>query len=339
MLIQKNIPLASFTTFRIGGKVDFFAEVTSIEELEESMLFAKTNNIPFFVLGGGSNVLISDKGFKGLVIKISFKGTSFIEKENDVFVQSGAGEVWDSLVSTAVLKNLWGIENLSAIPGTVGAAPVQNIGAYGGEFQNTFFSLQAFNVQTKEIKEFTKEECLFGYRDSIFKKKNNPYVIISVTLKLSKIPRINILYKDVQTFFLERNTMEPSLQEIRDAVVEIRKNKLPDITKLGTAGSFFKNPIITKDKYGELKKEYPELPFFEVNETHVKIPLAWVLDTVCKLKGFKMGSVGLYEHQPLALVNFGNGNEKEITALAEYVSRKVKEKINVDIEWEVQRIV
>ena len=274
----------------------------------------------------------------GLVLQIKLKGITFADQGEIVKLEAAAGETFDEVVAEAVEKGYWGLENLSAIPGTVGATPIQNVGAYGVEIADLIERVTVFNPITGELESLTPAQCQFSYRNSIFKHSaGRHYIVVSVTLCLHKKATPKLAYADVAAYGFDAATVTPL--QVRLAITEIRSKKFPDWHRVGTAGSFFKNPIITKDKYGELKKEYPELPFFEVNETHVKIPLAWVLDTVCKLKGFKMGSVGLYEHQPLALVNFGNGNEKEITALAEYVSRKVKEKINVDIEWEVQRIV
>lgn len=337
MDISRTVLLASLTTFRIGGNASFFTTIKSHGDLFDVFNFIDKEHIPFLILGGGSNVLVSDQGFSGIVIQIQNKGVIFEKQGDHVFVKAQAGEVWDELVSLCVSKDLWGIENLSYIPGTVGAAPVQNIGAYGVELKDVLESVSVFDTQERKIKILSSDECELGYRDSIFKKSNR-FIVLEVVLRLSTIPKPNISYKDVQFFFEKNKNNNPTLQEIRNAVIEIRKNKLPDWHTIGTAGSFFKNPIISKIHYEELLKKYPELPCFVVDSSQVKIPLAWILDKVCGLKGFREGSVGLYEKQPLALVNFGNAKSEDVKCFAEKISNRVKEKTNIDIEWEVQYV-
>ncbi|MFM2357832.1 MAG: hypothetical protein RJA61_569 [Candidatus Parcubacteria bacterium] len=337
MKIQRNIPLASLTTFRVGGEALFFTEVNSLDDLKEAVAFGLKEKIPLFVLGGGSNILVNDQGFAGLVVKIYIKGISYEQKGNDVFVTSKAGELWDDLVSFCVSKGFWGIENLSFIPGTVGAAPVQNIGAYGVELKDILEKVFVFDKKDSSFKYLSLLECDFAYRDSIFKKENR-YIVVEVILKLSLVPQPKLTYKDIQVFFEKHKEENPNIMRIREVVVEIRKNKLPDWHSLGTAGSFFKNPIINRDHHLRLLEKYPTLPAFEVDALHVKIPLAWILDKVCGLKGFREGYVGLYEHQPLALVNFGGATSTDIENFAEKISKIVKEKTNIEIEWEVQKI-
>lgn len=339
MNIQEHIPLAPFATFRIGGEARFFAEVQSLQELKQAIVYAKENNLPIFILGGGSNLLISDEGFNGLVIKISMQGMERREEGDFVFVTAGAGILWDDLVLQTVTDGLWGLENLSYIPGTVGAAPVQNIGAYGSEVKDTVHSVFVFDISSGEVKTFSNNECQFGYRDSIFKKpEGKKFVVLEVTFHLSKNSTPNLLYKDLKEFFEQKGNLTPSLSKIREAVIEIRKNKLPDWHTIGTAGSFFKNPIITTERYISLIKKFPTLPSFEVDLQHVKVPLAWILDKICGLKGFREGDVGLYEKQPLAFVNFGSAQAKDVKNLAQKISEIVKEKTDIDIEWEVMEV-
>ena len=245
-----------------------------------------------------------------------------------------------------VKKDLYGLENLSGIPGTVGASPVQNIGAYGQEVKNVFCSLKTIDAETGEEKVFNNSDCQFAYRDSIFKRKENPsngragnkYIITEVTFLLKKNSQPNIGYKDLQLYFLSKGACKPSLAEVRAAVLEIRAKKFPDLKTTGLAGSFFKNPIINQKEYDKLKEKFPGLPGFAEPNNKVKVPLAWVLDTICKLKGYKEGKVGLYEKQPIILVNFGGATEKEVSTFAQKITKIVKEKTDLNIGWEVDKI-
>lgn len=347
--IQKNIPLASLTTFRVGGSAAYYCEVRTPAELAEAAkLFGKNRKMygSFFILGEGSNTLALDDGFTGLVVRVLFKGVKWKEVVDaaacdKVEVTAGAGEHWDDLVALTVSKGFYGLENLSGIPGTVGAAPVQNIGAYGAEVKDCIAFVEAFHFETGETRTFTPEECRFGYRDSFFKsEEGKKWVIVKVGFLLDKKGRVNIGYKDLKARFAERYSSQVSLAEVREAVLEIRKNKLPDIALLGTAGSFFKNPIIRAELYKELQEEYPAMPGFVESDGRVKVPLAWILDNVCMLKGWKSanGHVGLYEKQPLALVNFGGATAAEVSDAATMVAATVKEKTGIDVEWEVQRL-
>ncbi|MEK7645438.1 MAG: UDP-N-acetylmuramate dehydrogenase [Patescibacteria group bacterium] len=347
--IQKNVPLSSLTTFRVGGDAAYFCEVrTPVELAEASALFVKNRQTygSFFILGEGSNTLALDGGYAGLAVRVLIKGVKWKEIVDaaacdKVEVVSGGGEHWDDLVGLTVGKGYYGLENLSGIPGTVGAAPVQNIGAYGAEVKDCISFVEAFHFETGETRMFTPEECCFGYRDSFFKSvEGRLWVITKVGFLLDKKGRVNIGYKDLKTRFTERYSSQVSLAEVRDAVLEIRKQKLPDISLLGTAGSFFKNPIIRAELYKELQEEYPAMPGFVESDGRVKVPLAWVLDNVCGLKGWKNanGRVGLYEKQPLALVNFGGATAAEVADAAEMVALAVKEKTGIEIEWEVQKL-
>ncbi len=347
--IQKNIPLANLTTFRVGGAAAYFCEVRTAGELAEvSAQFGKNKKQygSFFILGEGSNTLALDGGYSGLVVRVLIKGVKWREIVDvaacdKVEVVVGAGERWDDLVGLSVSKGYYGLENLSGIPGTVGAAPVQNIGAYGAEVKDGISFVEAFHFETGETRMFTPEECQFGYRDSFFKSPEGKlWVIMKVGFLLDKKGRINIGYKDLKTRFSERYSSQVSLAEVREAVLEIRKQKLPDIAVLGTAGSFFKNPIIRAELYKELQEEYASMPGFVESDGRVKVPLAWVLDNVCGLKGWKSanGRVGLYEKQPLALVNFGGATAQEVSDAAEMVAATVKDKTGIDVEWEVQKL-
>lgn len=335
--MQENIQLKDYTTFKIGGNALYFTVARTVGDIKKAVIFARDKKLPFFVLGGGSNIVVSDNGIQGVVIKNEIKGIEYTDANNVMEVQVGAGENWDVFVEETVKKELYGLENLSAIPGTVGAAPVQNIGAYGTEVKSSIKEVIAFNTETGELENFTNAECGFGYRDSIFKKlEGKKYIIVSVVFLLDKKGHVDISYRDVKNFFESKQITNPTLKEVRNAIIEIRSRKLPDLRKYGTAGSFFKNPIITNTHYELLKKEYPLLPSYSVDEAHVKIPLAWILDNVCGFKGYKKENVGVYENQALVLVNFGNARAEEIKKLSQEIIFLVKEKTNIEVETEVQ---
>lgn len=338
--IQENIPLKSYTTFKIGGPARYFVAVKNVAELREAINFSKEKRISFFVLGGGANILVSDAGYPGLVIKNEIKNKVCLDTlPGASLVIFGAGEDWDQVVDYTISKNLYGLENLSGIPGTVGASPVQNIGAYGQEVKNVICSLKALDSETLEEEIFNNEDCYFSYRDSIFKRgENKRYIITEVSFVLKREAQVNIGYKDLQLFFLGKGIVKPSLKEVREAVLEIRSNKFPDLKTTGLAGSFFKNLIIFQAEFIKLKGQYPNIPGFAEPNDKVKVPLAWILDNICNLKGYKENKVGLYEKQPIILVNFGEATEKEVSKFAEKIFAKVKEKINLDIEWEVEKI-
>lgn len=336
MNIQENITLKEHTTFRIGGPARFFCTVKNEDELIEAVGFSKKKNIPFFVLGGGSNILVSDAGFPGIVIKMEMTGVKYEEDGDLVKVTSMAGENWDKLVEETVKRDLFGLENLSLIPGTVGAAPVQNIGAYGSEIKDTLESVYALDVEKDEYVTLKNEDCKFSYRYSMFKEFPRRYVIISVTMLLRKNGKLNYSYKDLQEHLDFNKIKSPSLKQVREAVINIRQRKLPDVKEYGTAGSFFKNVIVSKTKAQELLAKFPEMIVHTVNEKKVKIPLAWILDHVCGFRGVKKGNVGTYKNQALVLINFGEATAEEVTALAQKMVDAVYEKTGIEIFPEVE---
>ncbi|MFA5830460.1 MAG: UDP-N-acetylmuramate dehydrogenase [Candidatus Paceibacterota bacterium] len=354
MKMQENIPLQDFTAFRTGGRARYFSRVKSIAELRKAVRFAKEKKLPFFVLGRGANLLIPDAGFSGLVIKmemkgIRFKNTAFVRrtansgaarKKNDTAVAiARAGEDWDSFVAKTVWRKCAGLENLSLIPSTVGAAAIGNIGAYGAEAKDIIFSVQALNTETMKIKKFSNKECNFGYRESFFKTNvGKKYIVTQVSFILKKKGKARTEYKDVQEYFSQQKIIAPSLKNVRDAIIAIRTKKLPDISKVGTAGSFFKNPIVSKRKADALKKEYPDLPIFALEEKRAKLSAGFLLDKICGLKGYKKGNIGLWNKQALVLVNYGGGTTKEILLFAGDVKKSVKEKTGIKLEMEVQVI-
>ena len=358
MRIQKNITLAPYTTFKIGGPADFFCSVTSEDDVREAVEFSKKKKIPFFVVGGGSNILISDKGFPGLVILNEIKGIKYEkvnskkEKEGEI-VYAAAGESWDGFVEYTVSQGFSGLENLSSIPGTVGASAVQNLGAYGVTAGQFIYLVRAFNTREMKFVELSNSDCGFEYRDSMFKHEKGRYVITGVDFKLEKGGKVNIEYKDLKEDF-EKKKVEsgewkvgekallstlyplPSPREVREAVISIRANKLPDWKLWGTAGSFFKNPVVSAQEYATLKNKYPGLPGFPESDGKVKLALAWVLDNICHAKGMMNGNVGTYEKQALVFVAKPGATATEVVELAQELMKRVKDATGVTIEGEVE---
>lgn len=336
MHIEKRVPLAPLTTFGIGGKARYFCRVRNEQELERAFEFVDKNNIPFWILGGGSNVLVSDKGFPGLVVKIEILGMEFGETKTDVRVVAGAGESWDELVRLCVEKELYGLENLSGIPGTVGAAPVQNIGAYGVEIADFISWVEVFDTKKRSVRRLTAKQCRFGYRDSIFKQDGVSLVVLRVAFKLSKSKRLNLSYADVKAYFEKNGKTAPTLAEVRSVVLEIRSRKFPDLEVVGTAGSFFKNPVVSRAVYNALSKRYPGLPGYRAAKGKMKLSLAWIIDRVCNLKDLRWGETGVAPNQTLVLCNFGNATALEVQKLAAHITDTVRNATGILIEPEVR---
>ena len=332
MKIERDIPLAQYTTFKIGGPARYFCEVKTEDELIQAVTYARSEKLHLFILGGGSNILVRDKGFDGFVLKVCLEGITY-DGEN---VRAAAGENWDELVDETVSKGLYGLENLSAIPGTVGAAPVQNIGAYGAEASHTITSVRALDLSTMKFVELSNADCKFSYRDSLFKHEKGRYIITRVDFKLSKKGTVNTSYKEVRDYLAKNNIKNPTPEDIRHAVIEIRWGKLPDWKLWGTAGSFFKNPIVTADHFSELKKKYPDLPGFPEEDGKIKVSLGWILDKVCNVKGMCVGNVCTYEKQALVLVAKPGATSEEVVKLAHDLMDMVKEKTGIQIEGEVE---
>jgi UDP-N-acetylmuramate dehydrogenase len=337
MDIKENIPLAPLTTFRVGGNARYFAEIKEHKELAELASFASAKNVPIFILGSGSNILVHENGFSGLVIKPNIKGISMKPvAEKSVAITAGAGELWDDLVSATVEAGLYGLENLSGIPGTVGAAPVQNIGAYGSEVGKTISQIEVYDLQSGETKVIEGHDCAFGYRDSIFKQAVGKNLVITrVTFLLTQDGDLNTDYADFTRYAEQHASVFVTPRDVRSVVLAIRRNKLPDLREYGTAGSFFKNPRVGEAELNILKVKFPNLPSYQVENGRIKIPLAWILDKVCGLRGWRDGNVGAYKNQPLVLVNYGNAKATEIASAAEKVTKIVKAKTGVNISPEV----
>lgn len=337
--MRMNVALSSYTTFHIGGPADYFVTVENSEQLASAIDWASMRGLPVTVLGGGSNILVSDQGVRGLVIHILIKGIDSKDDGDTVVIRAGAGEVFDDVVAYAVSKEWWGLENLSSIPGYVGATPVQNVGAYGVEVSECVISVEAYDKEQGKLRAFTNEECLFEYRDSFFKcPEGKRYVITHVTYRLSKqsLPRLE--YRDLA---LWKDGYQGVVQigDIRRAVQEIRAQKFPDWHKTGTAGSFFKNPIVSVEAYAQLCSQYPELPGHPQKQGGIKISLGWVLDRILSLRGHRIGAVGTYERQALVMVNHGDATADEVEQYARDIQKKVYEATGISIEWEVTMIV
>jgi UDP-N-acetylmuramate dehydrogenase len=335
--VSENVSLKPYNTFGIDVSAAFFATFNSVEELQ---LLLQTNVVKqnsHLVMGGGSNMLLT-KNFDGIVLKNSIQGIEILDEDaNTVHVKVGAGEVWHHFVMWAVNKNLGGVENLSLIPGSVGAGPIQNIGAYGVELKDCFKNLEAVEIKTGNVQTFTKDDCNFGYRYSIFKDSaKDKYIITHVIFSLKKNPSLNTTYGAIEQELKKQNAT-PSIKTISDAVIAIRQSKLPDPAVLGNAGSFFKNPEVPVKKFEELKAVYPTLTGYPVSESTIKLAAGWLIEQ-CGWKGKRIGNTGSHKDQALVLVNYGNATGKEIYSLALDIKKSVYKKFGVDIEPEVNVI-
>jgi UDP-N-acetylmuramate dehydrogenase len=331
--IEKNISLKQYATFKVGGAAEFFTSVESESELLEAVAFAKDNGLEIKVLGGGSNILVDDHGVKGLVIHLKILGRSSEIKDDTVLLTSGAGEVLDDLVAYTVDQGWWGIENLSHIPGNVGATPIQNVGAYGVEAKDVITSVRVLNTQSQEFETLSNQECAFGYRDSVFKSpEGKKYIVTAVTYALSLIANPQISYRDLQLAF--EDTI-PTQRAIREEVVKIRAGKFPDWNSIGTAGSFFKNPVITQAEYDKLQVQHPEVPAFKTENGMVKISLGWILDRALNLRGYKIDLVSTYKNQALVVIAEEGATAEDIKNFAQEIVQKIKKEIGIDVEWEV----
>lgn len=336
--LQEHVPLSSMTTMRVGGPARYFYIARNHKALERAFSFAREHRIPVFVLGGGSNVVVSDEGFPGLVVRPDIKGVQV--QENGVMLRAtvGAGEDWDAFVARITDKKIFSIENLSAIPGTVGAAPIQNIGAYGVEVQEFISRVEVFDAHTFQIRTLSSKECLFGYRDSIFKKpEGKNYVITRMVFEFPRRRAICAEYKDIREFIV-RNNLNPetlSPKNVRDIIIKIRSRKFPDLRTIGTAGSFFKNPILPKEKFLALAHIYRGLPGYPINKEMVKVPLGWIIEHVCGKKGFSSGPVSMHDKQALVLVHRGGGRARDIKKLADEMRSDIKRQTGIDTEFEV----
>lgn len=334
MDIKEHVSARVLTTFKTGGPLRFVLTLSDEHELPEALAFAKEKSLPLIPIGSGSNMLIPEEGVEAVFVRLDFNAMSSIVKGDSVLLVADAGVIWDEMVSHSVVNGWWGIENLSAIPGTVGAAVVQNIGAYGSAFSECVFSVEVFDTHTGEKKTLTREECSFGYRSSIFKKEVDRYIVVRVTLALSLSEQSNLTYRDLARTF--EHTSNPTLAEVRNAVISIRAGKFPPLNLFGTAGSFFLNPILENSVTETLAKRYPAMPLFPLPEGGVKIPLAWILDRVLSLKGMRSGKAFLWEQQPLVITAESGASSDDVVALAHDVAKKVFDTTGITITPEVR---
>ena len=338
MDILRNVSLKPYNTFGIDARATSFCEISSEQEIYDILKNYEYRYSPKLILGGGSNLLFT-RDFDGLVLKIANKGIEIIEEtEEYAVVKAAAGESWEDFVNFCVGKNFGGLENLSLIPGCVGASPIQNIGAYGVEMKDTFVSLEAIDMSTPRIKIIKKEDCKLGYRDSIFKREcRNKYIIFSVTFKLSKKPVLNLSYGSLEKELKAMGITNPGVQDISKAVCNIRRAKLPDPKEYGNAGSFYKNPVIPADQFKKIKTKFQAITHFKQEDGTIKLAAGWMIEE-CGWKGYASGNYGVHEDQALVLVNFGGAKGKEIQKLSELIKRSVFSKFGVELETEVNII-
>ncbi|MGD9977539.1 MAG: UDP-N-acetylmuramate dehydrogenase [Bacteroidales bacterium] len=332
-VIKKNISLKSYNTFGIDVSTLYYAKANTVEKILYTINFASYNKVPIYVLGGGSNVLLT-KNYEGVIINPSIQGITIVEDmANETILRVGGGVNWDSFVGYCVDKGFCGVENLSYIPGNVGAAPIQNIGAYGVEAKDSIFKVEGIQVDNRKAVEFNNSECQFDYRDSIFKQELKGKVIIThVWFKLTKQPALKTSYGNLEEE-LDR-LGDKSTKSVRRAVISIRTAKLPDPAILGNAGSFFKNPVIGADIFENIKIKYPNAPSYFISENLVKVPAGWLIEQ-CGWKGKKVGSCGVHANQSLVLVNHGGASGEEILSLAKSIQHSVFQEFNISLSMEV----
>ena len=337
MNIQHNYPLLAHNTFGMDVEASVFVEYESVTELKEILLHQLCPEGKWLHIGGGSNLLFTGD-FDGMILHSAIKGFEVVsENEDEVLVRAGAGEVWDDFVAYTVEKGWYGAENLSLIPGEVGASAVQNIGAYGVEAKDLIVKVDTLEVETGKERVFGNEECGYAYRESVFKHAlKGKYIVTYVTYRLSKHPSYRLDYGNVRAE-LEKRGCELTLENVRRTIIDIRESKLPDPKVQGNAGSFFMNPIVPRPLFEELQGKYPSMPFYEVDAERVKIPAAWMIDQ-CGWKGKQLGRAGVHNKQALVLVNCGGATGQEIIALSEEIQRSVLDKFGVRISPEVNFI-
>ncbi|NQZ44052.1 MAG: UDP-N-acetylmuramate dehydrogenase [Flavobacteriaceae bacterium] len=337
MNIQENISLKPYNTFGMDVKARFFVEITGLLQLQRILQLSAYPNR--FIISGGSNMLLT-KDIDALVLFINLKGIHKVSESDDsVIIKAMAGENWHELVLWTLERDYGGLENLSLIPGNVGTAPIQNIGAYGVELQDVFVSCEAMNLETNELEEITKEECAFGYRDSIFKNKaKDRYIITSVKLRLSKTDhKIHTLYGAIESELAAKGVVHPTIKDVSEAVIKIRQEKLPDPKEIGNSGSFFKNPVISKKTFENFHKKFPDAPYYAQENDRFKIPAGWLIEQ-CGFKGKRFGDAGVHAKQALVLVNHGQATGMELYELAQTIKNSVYDRFKIHIEPEVNII-
>jgi UDP-N-acetylmuramate dehydrogenase len=338
MEIREDISLKEFNTFNIDVKARHFVELTSTEDIISFVRDPLKDYRQHLILGGGSNTLFTEN-YDGLVIHVVNKGIQIKEEDADhVILQVGAGEIWDDLVEFTVERGWGGLENLSLIPGLVGASPIQNIGAYGVELKDHFVELQAVELKSGNVTAFSSDDCAFGYRSSIFKNEfKGRYIILNITLKLDKKPVLRMEYGAIEQELVSIGVMAPSILDIRRAVCNIRSRKLPDPSILGNGGSFFKNPVVGFEHFEALKKDNPGIVAYDAGNNNYKLAAAWLIER-SGWKGFRRGDAGVHQHQALVLVNYGNASGINIIELSKEIEDSVFEKFDVRLEREINVI-
>lgn len=338
MIIHENYSLKPYNTFGINATARYFTELGSVEEFQQILSEKKIPTLQKLILGGGSNILFT-KNFDGIVLKNGLKGIELVKETDEYYlVKAAAGEVWHEFVMHCVNNNYAGIENLSLIPGCVGASPMQNIGAYGVEIKDSFYQLEALHIADQNIHTFSNADCKFGYRESVFKHEyKNQFIILSATYKLLKKPVFNTTYGAIEKELEQMGIKELNIQAISRAVCNIRSSKLPNPAQIGNAGSFFKNPEITRDKYLTLQQQFPGIVSYDLPNGNVKLAAGWLIEQ-CGWKGKTIGDAGVHQLQALVLVNYKNATGSEIYTLSQQVLDSVKEKFDVELEREVNII-
>ena len=332
-MFQKNISLKPINTFGIDAYAESFVSVTSLNQLQD--IISQYKDI--FILSGGSNILLT-RNISKPVIHLNLKGKEILEipNQNKVYIKAQAGENWHEFVLWCIDNDFGGLENLSLIPGNVGTSPMQNIGAYGCEIKDTFYELEALEISSGKIKVFKKEDCNFAYRESVFKNTlKDQYIILNVTFELTKEHhKLNISYGAIQDALQKKGISNPTIKNISDVVIAIRQSKLPDPKDIGNSGSFFKNPVISKEQFNNIQKAYPQVPHYPLSDTSVKVPAGWLIEQ-CGFKGQRYGDAGVHKNQALVLVNYGNATGKEIFELSQTIKQTVQKKFGISLNIEV----
>lgn len=335
MNVIKNFDLKTYNTFQFEVKAKQFVEITSLNQLKEIAAHIIAYDLKYMVLGSGSNVLFT-QDFDGLVLQMNIKEKEIIrQNKNKALLKVGAGEIWHDLVMWTLENGLYGLENLALIPGTVGAAPIQNIGAYGVEIKDVIECVEVLNLETLKIQKLVNSQCDFGYRESFFKQNKGKFIITAINMQLHKNQeKVNTEYGNLSTFLDSKGILHPTPLDVAQAVCEIRQTKLPDPKLIGNAGSFFKNPVVSKKVFEKIKNEFSDIKGFIVDENLMKIPAAWLIEKA-GYKGKKVGNVGVHENQPLVLVNYGKGSGTDVLKLAKEIQEAVYDKFGVALQPEV----
>lgn len=333
--ILENISLKNFNTFGVEAKARYFAAISCYDELRSLIQERKPAEKKLLIMGGGSNLLFTGD-FNGWILRNEIKGIEIIEDtDKHVLVKVGGGENWSDFVDSTVDNGWQGLENLSLIPGTAGAAPVQNIGAYGVEQKDVFVSLEACNLITGKICTYTRPECNFGYRSSLFKTtEKGKWFVLNIIYRLQKKPELNLDYAPLRKAFEGKPAEQITIKAVCDAVKNIRRSKLPDPQTLGNAGSFFKNPVVRQEEFSRLQRQFPKIPFYQLENGNVKIPAGWLIEQ-CGWKGKRVGNTGVHHQQALVIVNFGEATGQEILQLANAIQYDVSQQFGIVLEPEV----